>query len=335
MGATRKKAIYEVCVKFDVIIVEDDPYFFLQVGEYVPLSRRSESLQVSSDDEEADFINSLVPSFLKFDYQGRVIRLDTFSKTIAPGSRLGWFTCNPLFAERLERIAETSTQAPCGFGQVLITQLLVNEWKFSGFIRWLRGIRAQYTLRRNAMLDTISEIFVVEEDWAADGQFMPYTGSERVRIFVARQKKNNAKTWYGAGASADEKKGKILFSFVAPTAGMFVWLKVHLYNHPAYSPDTPAPKSPEESLEYQLWEDLALNKILLGPGWVFGSDPDSMLRQGLDDKSPMLVDIEDKARIASENGKYGHLRVSFSDASPEVLKEGMSRFARVMHKNFE
>lgn len=42
-------------------------------------------------------------------------------QTIAPGSRLGFFTCNPRFAERLERIGETSTQSPCGFGQVRST----------------------------------------------------------------------------------------------------------------------------------------------------------------------------------------------------------------------
>lgn len=54
----------------------------------------------------------------RVDTQGRVIRLDTFSKTIAPGVRLGWFTCNPMFAERLERQGEVSTQAPCGVGQV-------------------------------------------------------------------------------------------------------------------------------------------------------------------------------------------------------------------------
>lgn len=75
---------------------------------------------------------------LRVDTQGRVIRLDTFSKTIAPGSRLGWFTCNPMFAERLERQGETSTQSPCGVGQSLITKLLLN-WKYEGFIRWLRG----------------------------------------------------------------------------------------------------------------------------------------------------------------------------------------------------
>jgi aromatic amino acid aminotransferase I / 2-aminoadipate transaminase len=31
---------------------------------------------------------------------------------------MGWFTCSPLFAERFERQGETTTQSPCGFGQV-------------------------------------------------------------------------------------------------------------------------------------------------------------------------------------------------------------------------
>ncbi|KAJ2982280.1 hypothetical protein NUW54_g10772 [Trametes sanguinea] len=115
MGVARKKEIYDICVEYDVIIVEDDPYYFLQMGAYVPKDERA-SPASAADSEK--WISSLTPSYLKFDYQGRVIRLDTFSKTIAPGSRLGFFTCNPRFAERLERAGETSTQAPCGFGQV-------------------------------------------------------------------------------------------------------------------------------------------------------------------------------------------------------------------------
>jgi hypothetical protein len=106
-----------------------------------------------------------------FDYQGRVVRLDTFSKvrhgfymsilpsgwtsiwqTIAPGSRLGWFTCNPLFAERLERQGETSFQAPCGFGQVFVMvsrRVFVVDIQFTGHynkdidaldLRWLHPL---------------------------------------------------------------------------------------------------------------------------------------------------------------------------------------------------
>jgi aromatic amino acid aminotransferase I len=48
----------------------------------------------------------------------------TIVQTVAPGSRLGWFTCAPLFAERLERQGETTTQAPCGFGQVRHMRLM-------------------------------------------------------------------------------------------------------------------------------------------------------------------------------------------------------------------
>jgi len=83
MGAERKKAIYAVCVKYgmiyilflerfsktlgndvDVIIVEDDPYFFLQMPEYVPLNHRfaSDVDRLGSDEE---FIDSLAPSYLK------------------------------------------------------------------------------------------------------------------------------------------------------------------------------------------------------------------------------------------------------------------------------
>lgn len=73
----------------------------------------------------------------------RVIRLDTFSKTIAPGCRMGWTTSNALFTERLTRASETSTQQPSGAMQVLLINLLVKTWGMSGWLRWLRGIRGE------------------------------------------------------------------------------------------------------------------------------------------------------------------------------------------------
>lgn len=128
----------------DIIICEDDPYYFLQIGEYVPKASRDDT--VASDTEDnAQYLAHLSPSYLRsapvsvlsrlhtltlssqysIDVQGRVIRMDTFSKTVAPGVRLGWFTCNPMFAERFERIGEVSSQSPCGVGQVSRTQTFV------------------------------------------------------------------------------------------------------------------------------------------------------------------------------------------------------------------
>lgn len=73
--AQRKKEIYEICVKYDVIICEDDPYFILQAGDYIPKKQREAnarhastsfgSAAVNSDEEIQEFIDSLVPSYLK------------------------------------------------------------------------------------------------------------------------------------------------------------------------------------------------------------------------------------------------------------------------------
>jgi aromatic amino acid aminotransferase I len=87
----------------DVIIVEDEPYYFLYADPWVPQAGKANGQALRAYDNFKDekkgveeFFKKLPPSYLKFDYQGRVIRLDTFSKTLAPGSRLGWFTTSPL-----------------------------------------------------------------------------------------------------------------------------------------------------------------------------------------------------------------------------------------------
>jgi aromatic amino acid aminotransferase I len=245
MLAKRKKEIYDICVEYDVIIVEDDPYYFLQEGQYRLPSRRSPSSMAELSDEQ--FINSLTPSFLAFDYQGRVVRLDTFSKTIAPGSRLGWFTCNPVFAERIERAAETSTQAPCGFGQALITQLLLT-WEFKGYLQWIKGLRAQYTHRRDYFIDCIAKKFILQV--ASD--------SQSTRYFASLSEKSNEK-----------RSGNHVFSFVPPTSGMFVWLQLNFEAHRDLK------DLGQETLEMKLWTALADGGLLVGPGYIFSSNQSS------------------------------------------------------------
>ncbi|KAF9569073.1 PLP-dependent transferase [Agrocybe pediades] len=284
MGAARKKAIYEICVKYDVIIVEDDPYYFLQEGPYVHPSLRSSRVKHTQLTDE-EYIANLAPSFLRFDYQGRVVRLDTFSKTIAPGSRLGWFTCNALFAERLERQAETSTQAPCGFGQSLITQLLLN-WKFSGYLRWLKGLGVQYTDRRDYFIDCLVDKFHLELAPAAQfGGSMRYTAYDLTTPYSEKAKK------------------KPLFSFVPPSSGMFIWLQLHLEDHPQFK------TLGQETLEMQLWVALAEGGVLFGPGNMFSAD-----------------------RSGDEASKPGHFRISFSNAEFADLKKAVDIFAKVLYK---
>jgi aspartate/methionine/tyrosine aminotransferase len=110
-----------------------------------------------------------MPSYLSIDVDGRVVRLDTFSKTVAPGCRLGWITAQPAIVERIMRITETSTQQPSGFVQSMIAELLIGPvnkgkspkesggWDMTGWVRWLEGLRGEYERRMNRMSDILEE----------------------------------------------------------------------------------------------------------------------------------------------------------------------------------
>lgn len=106
----------------------------------------------STNGKSADATAELVPPFLQLDVDGRVIRLDTFSKTISPGSRLGHFTASPLFIERILRATEVTTQAPSGWSQAITLELL-KTWTQDGYLTWLRNLKESYTTRRNWMVN--------------------------------------------------------------------------------------------------------------------------------------------------------------------------------------
>jgi len=74
---SRRKEIYELVTEHDMLILEDDPYYFLHFGDIRP------------------------PSFLSMDTEGRVIRFDSFSKVLSSGLRLGFVTGPAPLIERI------------------------------------------------------------------------------------------------------------------------------------------------------------------------------------------------------------------------------------------
>lgn len=83
LSAARRAALYRFAEEHGVTILEDDPY-----GE---LRFRGEAL----------------PAIASYDTAGRVVRLGTFSKTLAPGLRIGWIHAEP----RLRRALVLAKQA--------------------------------------------------------------------------------------------------------------------------------------------------------------------------------------------------------------------------------
>lgn len=156
-GATqslqRRKDIYAVSQKHDLLIIEDEPYYFLQMQPYTGQGTPDPPPPTSHQ----EFIDSLVPSILSLDVDGRVLRLDSFSKVLAPGSRIGWLTAPTQLCERFRLHSDVSTQGPCGFSQLGIFKLLDEQWGHSGYLDWLVYIRMEYTKRRNVILGACEE----------------------------------------------------------------------------------------------------------------------------------------------------------------------------------
>ena len=99
-GSTRGRYehIYRICARHGLVIVEDDAYYYMQ--------HRADAAS-----RALPGLRGLGPSFLSIDSDGRVLRLDSFSKLLAPGFRLGWVSGASSLVEAYDRVAYTSSQA--------------------------------------------------------------------------------------------------------------------------------------------------------------------------------------------------------------------------------
>ena len=147
-SAQRRREVYAVAQKHDIYIIEDEPYYFLQMQPYTG----PDAPDVPPPDSHEAFLDTLVPSMLSIDEDGRVMRLDSFSKVIAPGFRAGWITASAQIVERFIRHSEVSTQNASGISQILLFKLLEETWGHAGYLDWLIWLRLEYTKRRDNLV---------------------------------------------------------------------------------------------------------------------------------------------------------------------------------------
>ncbi|XP_075985878.1 kynurenine/alpha-aminoadipate aminotransferase, mitochondrial [Anticarsia gemmatalis] len=120
----RRRQIYELSCKYDFLIVEDDPYMFL------------------------DYTDHQTPSFLSMDTHGRVIRLDSVSKVVSAGLRAAWVTAPTPLTQRMELHMQAELLHPCTLAQVILHRLLEDRVSLA---EHLKGARNLYRERRDAL----------------------------------------------------------------------------------------------------------------------------------------------------------------------------------------
>ena len=130
MPEARKRALLTLAQRFDVAIIEDDVYGELAYSYPRPRTIKS------------------------FDEDGRVLLCSSFSKTLAPGLRIGWVAPGR-YLERVLHMKYISTGSTATQPQIAIAEFLKGGY----FEPHLRRMRTQYQRNRDLMLDWVSRYF--------------------------------------------------------------------------------------------------------------------------------------------------------------------------------
>jgi DNA-binding transcriptional MocR family regulator len=248
--------------------------------------------------------------------------MDTFSKTVAPGCRLGWITAQPAFIERILRITETSTQQPSGFVQAMIAELIMGPpegpkngtggakdgkgWRFDGWVRWLEGLRGEYQRR----METMCSVLTAGKTIMKSGR----RGSIGELITDLNLDTVDADEW-----SVIEKT--TMYDFVRPLGGMFLWLRFDFSTHPLIK-QVPGPR-----LSRALWIYLTTEpyKILVGPGQMFAPSKEVLERDAWECFRLCFAAAEsDEIADFSKRfvkGAKGFWRIKDKEAIDELLKD--------------
>nr|XP_039259967.1 kynurenine/alpha-aminoadipate aminotransferase, mitochondrial-like [Styela clava] len=139
-SAERKKEIYKIAQEYDLVIVEDDPYYFLQYGD------------------------DIASSYQALDTDGRVLRSDSMSKVLSAGIRLGWVSGAKPFIQKLILNQEVTTQHNSTLIQMIVLKLL-EQWKFVGFQNHLTDIKKFYKSQRDAIISSANKWLTGLAEW--------------------------------------------------------------------------------------------------------------------------------------------------------------------------
>ena len=203
----RRQELVLLADRFGIPIVEDDPYGQLRYeGEHLtPL------VVLDRENLRRDNGYSL----------GNVIYLSTFSKTLAPGLRLGWIVAPPDVIAKLVQLKQGGDLHTSTFAQIVAYEVARDNF-LDEHIKLIRNV---YRERRDAMLEALQECFPSEVEWThpKGGLFLWITlpkGMDCQKLFEIALKENVAfvpgDSFYANDGEEGKRHMRLNFSYVPP-----------------------------------------------------------------------------------------------------------------------
>lgn len=194
----RKREIYSIAQEYGLLLLEDDPYYYLQ------------------------FSPERVPSFLSMDVDGRLLRFDSTSKLVAAGIRLGWVTGPAPLVQRIELNLQAQSLHASALSQAILLRLFEHWGGVEGFLAHTLTVADFYKKRRDTFCCLADKHLKGLAEWSVPnaGMFiwMRVPGADDTESLI-KEKAVEAKVLMLPGASFmpnGEKSNFVRASFSIP-----------------------------------------------------------------------------------------------------------------------
>jgi len=142
LAEARRDEVLAVCQAAGLMVLEDNPYGLLGFDGPPTPAIRARGAKRGGDSDD-------------------VLYLGSFSKTFAPGLRVGWVLAPHAVREKLVLAAEAAVLCPPQLNQMLVAEYLsTQDWQ--GQVGAFRGM---YRERRDAMLDALTQQMPAGTTW--------------------------------------------------------------------------------------------------------------------------------------------------------------------------
>jgi 2-aminoadipate transaminase len=197
LSLDRRRRLVELAAERELTVLEDDPYGLVR------------------------FEGESLPTLAELDDSGRVVYASSFSKTVAPGLRVGYFVLpDSRVAAELETVANGTYISPVLLGQATVLEFL----RRGRFEPNLERVQCLLRARRDAMLGALEQAFGDGAAWSrpAGGYFIWLELPDGVDAALLLERSERAGVTFVKGAdffpagTGGVSAARLAFSFVSP-----------------------------------------------------------------------------------------------------------------------